>query len=69
VPGAPKAKVYARIIMTPQHAKSFLAAMKENISNYEQQFGEIKVFNEPAKDIKSIGFHSDVAPDASSNRP
>ena len=28
VPGLPKTRVYARIIMTPQHAKSLLNALK-----------------------------------------
>jgi hypothetical protein len=41
LPGIPKAKVHSRIIMTPQHSKMFLAALKENISRYENQFGEI----------------------------
>jgi hypothetical protein len=27
--------------MTPQHAKLFMNAMKENISKFEAQFGEI----------------------------
>ncbi len=44
VPGVPKAKVYSRIIMTPQHAKSFLRALEENIKKYEAQHGEIKLF-------------------------
>ena len=41
LPGVPKAKVHARIIMTPQHAKLFLNALKENLSKFESQFGEI----------------------------
>lgn len=43
LPGVPKARVHARIIMTPQHAKLLLAALSENISRYEQQYGEIMV--------------------------
>ena len=31
LPGVPKAKVYARIILTPQHAKSLHNALNENI--------------------------------------
>lgn len=58
VPGVPKARVYARIIMTPQHAKSLLAALKENIAKYESQFGEIKIFTEPPKGQRSIGFQA-----------
>ena len=41
VPNVPKAKVKARIILTPQHAKRFLAALNDNITRYEAQFGKI----------------------------
>jgi hypothetical protein len=47
VPGLPKAKVHARIISTPQHAKMLLKALKENIDKYEARFGEIKVDTPP----------------------
>jgi len=43
VPGVPKARVYARVITTPQHAKMLLKALKENIDKFEARFGEIKV--------------------------
>ena len=56
VPGIPKARVYARIIMTPQHAKSLLNALRENVGKYEKQFGEIKIFTEPANQGRAIGF-------------
>jgi len=50
LPGVPKTKVYARIIMTPQHAKSFLKALNENIEKFEKEFGEIKALRgEPGK--------------------
>lgn len=42
MPGAPKAKVKSRIVMTPQHAKRLYKALSENISKYESQFGAIK---------------------------
>jgi hypothetical protein len=42
VPGAPKAKVKSRIIMTPQHAKRLMRALGDNIDKYEQSFGEIE---------------------------
>lgn len=42
LPGTPKAKVFSRIIMTPQHAKSFSLALSENVKKYETQFGDIK---------------------------
>lgn len=45
-PGVPKAKVHSRIIMTPQHAKMFLSALKENIERFEKQFGNININNQ-----------------------
>jgi hypothetical protein len=38
----PKGKVRSRIIMTPEHTKRLLSALRENIARYEQSFGEIK---------------------------
>ncbi len=43
VPGVPKAKVHARIITTPQHAKMLMKALKDNIEKYESKFGEINI--------------------------
>lgn len=57
LPGVPKTRVYARIIMTPQHAKSFLRALDENIKKYEKQFGEIKVHGQPNLQ-NPIGFNA-----------
>ncbi|MBX9852160.1 MAG: DUF3467 domain-containing protein [Cytophagaceae bacterium] len=42
MPGVPKAKVKARIVITPEHAKRLLAALKDNIRKYEEVFGDIK---------------------------
>jgi hypothetical protein len=42
MPGIPKAKVKARIILTPQHAKRLLNALKDNISKFEDSFGPIE---------------------------
>lgn len=42
MPGAPKAKVKSRIILTPQHAKRLMKALNENIKRYEEQFGRIE---------------------------
>jgi hypothetical protein len=42
MPGVPKAKVKARILLTPQHAKRLLAAMQDNIQKYEAVHGTIK---------------------------
>ncbi len=43
LPGIPKARVQARIIMTPQHAKLLLGALHDNVEKFERQFGEIRI--------------------------
>ncbi|MEA5129729.1 MAG: DUF3467 domain-containing protein [Proteiniphilum sp.] len=47
VPGVPKAKVKSRIILTPEHAKRLLMALKDNIDKFEQQNGPIRIQNDP----------------------
>lgn len=42
MPNVPKAKVKCRIILTPQHAKRLLSALRENVQKYEAQFGRIE---------------------------
>jgi hypothetical protein len=42
MPGVPKAKVKSRIVLTPQHAKRLMKALKDNIVKFEQQHGPIK---------------------------
>ena len=42
MPGVQQANVRSRVILAPLHAKRVLAALQQNIANYEQQFGEIK---------------------------
>ncbi len=41
MPGLPKAKVKSRVIITPEHAKRFLAALQDNIKKYEESNGQI----------------------------
>lgn len=54
LPGTPKARVFARVIMTPQNAKSVLKTLEDNLKKYEEKFGEIKIQGEV--DQKNIGF-------------
>lgn len=42
MPGIPKADVKSRIILTPEHAKRLLHALKDNIAKYESVHGQIK---------------------------
>ena len=55
-PGVPKARVLSRIIMTPQHMKLLIGAMKENLDRYEAQYGEIRV--EGAQANHPFGFRT-----------
>ena len=47
MPGAPKAKVTSRVILTPEHAKRFKKALEDNIMRYENANGEIKIKDSP----------------------
>jgi hypothetical protein len=47
LPGIPKARVHARVVMTPVHAKLLLNAMHDNVSKYEMKYGEIKITADP----------------------
>lgn len=49
MPGTPKAKVKSRIIVTPEHAKRLLLALKDNIDKFEDAFGPIKQNNDTPK--------------------
>lgn len=55
-PQQPKAKVRARIISSPGHTKRFLRALTENVTRYEQVFGEIKDLP-AAPDLSQIKLH------------
>lgn len=48
MPGVPKAKVKARIILTPQHAKRLMKALKDNIGKFEAVNGNIKDTDVPS---------------------
>ena len=63
MPRAPKAKVVARIIMTPMHAKLLLQTLEQNIKKHEAQFGEIKIHSSPQSTSKPIGFETGFPPE------
>ena len=47
LPRMPKGNVVSRIIMSPMHAKLLQKALAQNVANYERQFGEIRVAQQP----------------------
>ncbi|HRN37558.1 MAG TPA: DUF3467 domain-containing protein [Flavobacteriales bacterium] len=42
MPGVPKAKVKARVLLTPQHAKRLMRALADNVQKYEAVHGPIR---------------------------
>lgn len=56
LPGTPKSKIFARIVMTPPNVRALLAALEDNVRKYEAQFGKIPTMNPEAS--KGIGFMS-----------
>ena len=43
----PVGKLQSRVIMSPGHAKRLIAALTENIKNYEKNHGEVKAAEAP----------------------
>ena len=46
LPGLPKAKVKARVIITPEHTKRLIKALQDNLDKYESHFGEVELPSE-----------------------
>lgn len=59
LPGAKKAKIFSRILMTPQSAKALLNTLANNISKFEKEHGKITVVP-PDPNKASIGFQANA---------
>lgn len=57
IPQMNMVKIVTRLSVSPQHAKALLNLLKQNIDNYERQFGEIKM-TQPMQEQQNsnIGF-------------
>jgi len=65
LPAMPKARICARIVLTPLCAKALLRALGENLATFEKQFGEIKMPEGPS--LAEQLFHKptgDLSPDS-----
>lgn len=56
-PQAPKARVQSRIITSPRHAKRLLAALQNNIENYENKFGKIEMLANEDRSLLDTPMH------------
>jgi hypothetical protein len=59
LPGVPKAKVHARVLMTPSAAKALHLHLGKNLERYEQQHGEIRLKPGGPQDASQIGFQAE----------
>lgn len=48
MPNDPRARVQTRVVMTPVSAKSFLKALEQNLTRYEEKHGEIILPPQPS---------------------
>jgi hypothetical protein len=61
MPGVPKAEVKSRIILTPEHAKRLLFALKDNIAKFESAHGPIKNVDQGMPTIIPMNFGGPAA--------
>jgi len=55
LPGVPKSRVFARVVMAPPNVRALLHALEQNVKKYEDQFGKIRTAQGNAAS-KEIGF-------------
>ncbi|MDY0110548.1 MAG: DUF3467 domain-containing protein [Candidatus Krumholzibacteria bacterium] len=56
LPGVPKAKIHARVILTPAAAKALHLHLGQNLERFEKQHGEIRLKPGNPPDPSQIGF-------------
>ncbi|UCG51561.1 MAG: DUF3467 domain-containing protein [Candidatus Latescibacterota bacterium] len=57
LPGVKKAKVFSRILMTPQSAKALLSTLENNVAKFEKEHGKIPLVpTDPSR--APIGFQN-----------
>ncbi len=61
LPGTPKAEVRSRIIMTPQHAKRLMLALRENVEKFERAVGEIPILEKEVQLPPNFGGPAGIA--------
>ena len=60
LPNTPKARVYARVIMTPMNAKLLHKALGKNLAKFEEKYGEIKTPDQGFEpQVERMGFVRD----------
>ena len=52
MPSGNQVNIVSRVAMSPQHAKLLLAVLKNNVEQYEREFGEISI---PKRTVEGKG--------------
>ncbi|HZK03528.1 MAG TPA: DUF3467 domain-containing protein [Bacteroidaceae bacterium] len=60
MPGAIKAQVRARVVMTPEHTKRLLLALQDNIAKFEKAFGTINLRDNRSYTPPISDFHGEA---------
>ena len=69
VPGAPKAQVKSRVILTPDNAKRLLFALQDNLAKFEEQAnGKTAKFEDFVPPIGGIYHHERIIEKSGGNR-
>lgn len=55
LPGAPKALVSNRIVMTPENAKRLLMALQDNLNKFENSFGFVDLGDKKGTYVMGFG--------------
>ncbi len=61
MPGIPKAEVKSRVILTPEHVKRLLLALKDNIQKFEKMHGPIKNIEPAGGPVMPMNFGGPTA--------
>lgn len=60
MPGIKAGKVRSRIVMAPEHTKRLMLALQNNIANYEQRNGAIRLHGEPENNMSPFGMNGEA---------
>lgn len=55
LPGMEQPQVRSRVVLSPEHAKRLMFALRENVGHYEAQFGQIAIHDQQPPTIAPFG--------------
>jgi hypothetical protein len=55
LPGLQRPQVRSRVVLSPEHAKRLMLALRDNVVHYEAQFGNIDIHDQQPSTISPFG--------------